>query len=346
MGDKSRIPLLPPKIFPVENGIERPLWSVMIPCFNNSKTLGKTIKSVLSQDQGEIAMQIMVVDDHTADQGKIKEIVNKTGNGRVGFFSQQKNVGSLRNFETCLNLSKGFIIHILHADDYVHPGFYNKMAHLLETYPQAGAAFCHYYLVDEKSNKLSEASLQQEKAGILPDWLVRIARAQQIQVPAMVVRREVYEKLGAFHSVIYGEDWEMWVRIAAHYPVAYLPETLASYRVHTGSISGRTIRSGQNVRDLRRVINLIQRYLPREEKQKAKKIASKYYSGLAMETAEELISTGDDQAARAQIFEAMRLYPQWKFIKKAAPKYFKTFSSHSNGNTGSLKKQKNSIHQL
>jgi len=31
----------------------------------------------------------------------------------------------------------------------------------------------------------------------------------------MVVKREVYEKLGGFYGVEYGEDWEMWVRIAA-----------------------------------------------------------------------------------------------------------------------------------
>lgn len=325
MSDKRRIPTYPPEIIPVAKGIERPLWSVLIPCFNNSKTLERTLESVLSQEQEKSSMQIVVVDDHSADQGKVRGIVDRVGCGRVDFFPQSKNVGSLRNFETCLSLSKGKLIHLLHADDYVHPGFYPKMAELLEKYPQAGAAFCHFLLVDEKDQKTSEALIQQETPGILTDWLPKIARAQQIQVPAMVVRREVYEKLGAFHSVIYGEDWEMWVRIAAHYPVAYMPETLASYRVHKGSISGRTIRSGQNVRDLRKVINLIQGYLPQEEKSRAKKIASKYYSGLAMETAEQLLSTGDGHAARAQIFEAMRLFPQWKFIKKAALKYIKTF---------------------
>ena len=325
MKAKRRIPKVPPKINPVRNGVIRPLWSVLIPCYNNSKTLEKTLNSVLCQDQGKDSMQILVVDDHSVDQGKVRGIVDRVGGGRVDFFPHKKNVGSLRNFETCLSMSKGKLIHLLHADDYVHPGFYQKMAELLEIYPEAGAAFCHFLLVNENDEKISEAINQQENAGILPDWLTRIARAQQIQVPAMVVRRQVYEKLGAFHSVIYGEDWEMWVRIAANYPVAYLPETLASYRIHKGSLSGRTIRSGRNVRDLRKVINSIQKYLPQGEKESAKNIACKYYSELAMETAEKLSSAGDDHAARAQIFEAIVLYPNLKFIKKAAIKYLKTF---------------------
>ena len=40
----------------------------------------------------------------------------------------------------------------------------------------------------------------------------------------------------------YGEDWEMWVRIAAHHPVWYEPEPLAVYRKHGISLSGRAAR--------------------------------------------------------------------------------------------------------
>jgi hypothetical protein len=80
----------------------------------------------------------------------------------------------------------------------------------------------------------------------------------------MVVRRDVYERLGGFDTRIrrYGEDWEMWVRVAAHYPVWYEPEPLAIYRVGDGSLTSEAMRTGENVRDLVRVIELIQPLLP------------------------------------------------------------------------------------
>ena len=47
----------------------------------------------------------------------------------------------------------------------------------------------------------------------------------------MVVKREVYAQLGGYdESLRYGEDWEMWVRIAASYPVGYQTQPLAEFR--------------------------------------------------------------------------------------------------------------------
>ena len=44
--------LTPPKIMPVHLGGERPLWSVMIPTFNRTTYLRRTLESVLAQDPG------------------------------------------------------------------------------------------------------------------------------------------------------------------------------------------------------------------------------------------------------------------------------------------------------
>jgi hypothetical protein len=83
----------------------------------------------------------------------------------------------------------------------------------------------------------------------------------------MVVRRDVYERLGRFDTRIRrsGEDWEMWVRGAAHYPLWYEPEPLAIYRVGDGTLISEAMRTGENVRDLVRVIELMQPLLPEHQ---------------------------------------------------------------------------------
>ncbi|HVE60698.1 MAG TPA: glycosyltransferase, partial [Chitinophagaceae bacterium] len=101
-----RTPNSPPIIKPLAAGTARPLWSVMIPAYNCIAFLEKTLESVLIQDYGDDNMQIEVVDDCSTD-GNIEELVQKISKGRVGYFRQNTNVGSLRNFETCLNRSKG-----------------------------------------------------------------------------------------------------------------------------------------------------------------------------------------------------------------------------------------------
>lgn len=46
------------RLAPVSEGVDRPLWSVMIPAFHCARFLHQTLESVLSQDPGPDIMQI------------------------------------------------------------------------------------------------------------------------------------------------------------------------------------------------------------------------------------------------------------------------------------------------
>ena len=74
-------------------------------------------------------------------------------------------------------------------------------------------------------------------------------------------------------------------RIAARYPVAHSPSYLACYRIHDNNITSHSLTSGQNIKDIRKVINIIQAYLPADKKSVLKKQAknnfSKYYAWMA-----------------------------------------------------------------
>lgn len=102
----ERTPKSPPKIEPLSLNVSRPKWSVMIPSYNCIHYLRKTIESVLLQAPSAEEMQIEVIDDFSTD-GDVEALVNEIGKGRVGFYKQTRNVGSLRNFETCINRSIG-----------------------------------------------------------------------------------------------------------------------------------------------------------------------------------------------------------------------------------------------
>jgi glycosyltransferase involved in cell wall biosynthesis len=249
----------------------------MIPAYNCSHYLAQTIESVLAQDPGPAYMQIEVVDDASTDTD-VEALVAKVGKGRVGYYRQPVNVGSLRNFETCLNRAKGRWIHLLHGDDFISPGFYDEIALLFAEYPEAGAAFTGFYHVAFDGSVLYTNPALVGGNGFVPDWLDTIAQGQQIQAPAIVVKRSVYEALGGFYGVHYGEDWEMWVRISAHYPVVHSPIRLANYRIHGNNISSEYFVTGQNIRDIRKVIGLIQPYLPPDKRKHLRRLALRNYA--------------------------------------------------------------------
>lgn len=181
-------------------------------------------------------------------------------------------------------------MHILHGDDSVKPGFYHEIDKLFTAYPAVDAAITGCVEMNEQGKEGYHYPHIIQSAGIVEDWLYRIAQRQLVNPPAIVVKRNVYETLGSFFAVHYGEDWEMWERIGTRYKVAYSPSYLALYRVHKSNISSNAFASGQNIHDINTVIDIIQNYLPAGQKRKLKRRAKQYYSTYFAKSASRIFS--------------------------------------------------------
>lgn len=313
------------EIPPVPLTVERPVWSVMIPTYNSSAFLAQTLQSVLAQDPGAGLMQIEVVDDSSTDDPEA--IVRELGGGRVAFFRQPQNRGHVLNFDTCLLRSRGELVHILHGDDAVRGDFYATMELAFANHPEIGAAFCRQIIIDEQSRWLTVSPMFEPRSGVLRDWLRTIAIGQRLQTPAMAVRRSVYEHLGGFDQRIrsYGEDWEMWVRIAAHYPVWHEVEPLALYRVRQRSLSHGTVRTGENVVDLLRAVEINREVLPSDSADEISSEARKAIALGSIRRAHRLVADGEVTAAVAQVRAALRASKAPKVFENAAAFLFALF---------------------
>ena len=279
----------------------------MIPAYNAAETLPETLASVLAQDPGPAAMQIEVVDDRST-QGDCGPVVERLGRGRVAFHRQPRNLGVSGNLSECIRRSRGQLVHLLHADDLIEPGFYARMQRAFEAEPAIGAAFCRHVFIDPAGRELSLSPLERRESGVLERGETRLSEEQRIMAPAMVVRRAVYEELGGFDDrLVCAEDWEMWVRIAARYPVWYETEPLAHYRMHDNSNTGRHLRSGADMRYTGLAIALFLEHLPRDIAARVEPKARGTYALAALRSAELLLRQRDRLGAAAQLREALRL---------------------------------------
>jgi glycosyltransferase involved in cell wall biosynthesis len=302
---------------PVPEGPTRPRWSVMIPTYNCAQFLRETLESVLAQDPGPEQMQIEVVDDASSDDPLA--VVEAVGEGRVAFFRQASNQGQIGNLSTCVERARGEIVHLLHGDDYVLPGFYEAIGGGFVSSPDIGAAFCRWKLVDGGGRELLAAEPEQEKAGPLPDALARLASEQRIVTPSIAVRREVWERLGGFDSRLRcAEDWEMWVRIAAHYGIWYEPQLLAAYRRHDRSNTGRNTRNAEELRYSKLAIHMFEPLLPRDQARRIVSRAKQAFARTALRNAEAFAEEPDWRAVRANLAMAARLDPSPRTLAAAA----------------------------
>jgi hypothetical protein len=153
----------------------------------------------------------------------------------------------------------------------------------------------------------------------LSEALPRLARAQSIQTPAVVVRRSVYEAVGGFRSdLCFTLDWEMWCRIARKYPVWYEPEVLASYRVHSAAETSRLVLAGEDIEDLRKCIEIVSGYVEDAKvRSDVRRSALKRYAQFALKNAEDLLKAGRRDAAWRQMAGALKCDASPKMLKNA-----------------------------
>jgi glycosyltransferase involved in cell wall biosynthesis len=209
-------------------------------------------------------MEIIVVDDCSTcdDPG---EVVARLGNGRVRFMRQIQNVGKAENYATGINAAQGRWIHVLHGDDRVQDGYYESMESVITANDEAAAVFCESRYINSEGQVKGRTGKELEESGLLMDFLDRIVIQQRIQTPSIVVRRDVYESIGAFDRRLQlTEDWEMWIRIATCYTFAFNAEAIADYRTYPENSSSRAAITGAMATDLRKLQRIVDTYLPKE----------------------------------------------------------------------------------
>jgi glycosyltransferase involved in cell wall biosynthesis len=302
---------------PLPDDPARPIWSVIIPTHDAGDYLRDTLASVLAQAPPPAAMQVEVVDDASRRDDPAR-VVDEVGGGRVDLHRQPRNVGAIANFNTCVERARGRFVHILHADDLVRPGFYAALGDALARHPAVGAAFCRCAVIDAHDRETWLSELERADAGVLDDFLRRIAVSSRIQTPTVVVRRTAYETLGGYDPrLFHAGDWEMWQRITAHYPVWYEPRPLACYRKHAASDTARLERTAANVANVRSAIVIAATYLPPHLAGTLRRQALLHSAEKALWRTKELRAAGDPDAALAQLRAAIDCFQDAGFYRRA-----------------------------
>ena len=235
------------------------------------------------------------------------------GGDRVTFWRQPQNLGFIGNWNTCVDRARGRWIHLLHQDDLVLPRFYEALSAADEAGGDVEAtrpalAFCRHAHIDGAGKPVRVSDPEREDAGLVADFVERIAAMQVIQFASVVVRRDAYEAVGGFDPRAGGAaDWEMWVRLSARFPVWYEPEILACYRLHAGSASTRLAVDARDTTDMGHAIALAARHLPVDRRARLGAAARRRYAVSAFEHALNMASTGNAAGALALIREGLRL---------------------------------------
>ena len=287
---------------------DRPRFSVMLPTYEPDAKLRRAVESVLAQALPAHTMQVSVVDD-ASERADVRSLVRAADpEGRVEVIRHDRRLGLGGNWNRAIAAARGELVHLLHQDDYVLPGFYDRIARLFLRAPSIGMALCRCHIVDGDDRRIKTTSRLRWTSGTLAGWLPLIAQRQRVQCPAAVVARSTYESVGGYRSDLsLTLDWEMWVRIAARYEVGYEPRAMAAYCRHEANESARLAASGAVWPDLVQAITINAASLPEASRADLVRKSAMWYAGSARRAAAKQLALGDAAAARRTMSYVPRL---------------------------------------
>jgi len=199
-------------------------FSVIIPLFNKGPYIARAINSVLNQTIQNF--EIIVIDGGSKDDGP--KIVNDLKDPRIHFLMQSgKGVSNARN--EAVNFEENDFISFLDADDEWMPNHLEAIVRLIEMYPQAGM-FTTAWKLQTADGKLQWANYRcippPPWEGLLPDYFKSVALGQNpVWTSVVVIPRKIFLEMGGFpEGYWYGEDMDLWGKIALKYPVAFSGE--------------------------------------------------------------------------------------------------------------------------
>lgn len=183
-----------------------PFFSVVIPCYNGSKTLHETLNSVCAQTFKDF--EVVVVNDGSTDSS-LEILESYLGRLPLKIISQiNAGLGGARN--TGILNSNGEFVAFLDQDDIWYPEKLTRAFDLLKTF--GSDLVCHWE--DAQLNGISQGIL---KHGPYNNYYDILFKNNCLSPSAVCVRRKLLEEVGLFSIEEGGhlcEDWDLWLKLA------------------------------------------------------------------------------------------------------------------------------------
>lgn len=239
----------------MSNTFPNPTVSVVIAAFNAARWIGETLDSVLAQTYRDF--EVIVIDDGSTDE--TADVVALYGR-KVHYFHRE-NGGQPSARNVGIRAARGSYIAFIDADDLWLPNKLELQMKLLTVRRHLAWVYSDAFYYDTESRSVRKTASQLNKM-FDGDILRQLLMGNFIPSPTPVIKKEVFDIIGYFDEsplLRIGEDWNMWLKIAAKYIIGYIPQPLAMVRCHATSMIGSMDLSVSFQSELRMVEQAVSR---------------------------------------------------------------------------------------
>lgn len=244
-----------------------PKIDILLPCYNSSATISRTIASILAQTFRNF--RVILVDNNSSDNSK--EIFGSFDDQRFECRCHDETVPLGANFNRCLDYVDADYYCIMHADDEYQPDYLETMLDALDQNPEAILAFCNAYIIDKFSKRrfsIKNAIKRNVSSSNNAKYsgckgIVWISEYNRIIAPSVIYRRDTIIRVGRFNTELkFTLDWEYYFRALKEGAcLLHVNKALFNYRVHSKQQTAFLISSMAKYHEMYAFLNGIHEYI-------------------------------------------------------------------------------------
>lgn len=213
---------------------DTPLVSVVIPTFNRAALLAEAVASVLAQTFADY--ELIVVDDGSTD--RTATMIKAVADPRVSLISLPHSGLPARVRNAGIARARARYVAFLDSDDLWDASKLDDQFAALTGRPEC--RWCHTggRCIDEIGAPHARWPAPRLAA---EGWIVEplLRRRVGVNCSSVLVDSALLREAGGFdETFVWGEDYDLWVRLALRSPVACVPEPRVQRRIHASQFIG------------------------------------------------------------------------------------------------------------
>jgi glycosyltransferase involved in cell wall biosynthesis len=210
------------------------LVSVIMPVFNGEEFLAEAIGSVI--DQTYPNWELIVVDDGSTDA--TARIVAAIEDARITY-SHQPNRGQAAALNRGLDLARGAYVTTLDADDRLTPNSLLHRVRWLEAHTDVDAVYADGYFCNAELEPQLRFSHHRTE-NVVGDIYPALINTPLFGTGACVlIRTDLLRRRHIRYddAIVMCQDWDFYIRVAAHARFGYVDAPSVYYRVHPANMT-------------------------------------------------------------------------------------------------------------
>jgi len=202
----------------------QPYFSIVIPAYNRGYLLKEVLDFALSQ--AFLNFEVILVDDGSSDN--TRELVLGITDVRIKYvYQDNRERAAARNLGA--SVAQGRYITFCDSDDKLYPWYLEEAMKLIERHGEIPWLHIGYEIIRSDRPVFKMNAACSDIRGVL-------ARGNPLSCLGVFVRKDIFMNhlFNEDRQLSGSEDWELWLRLSAHYELKYSVRSCAALVLHSG----------------------------------------------------------------------------------------------------------------